>query len=230
MKKLFAVFICLFAISFCFAKTEKLSPEEESELKIVYTKFTKASSVEDKAKYCFNPDLSKMRESWSENLVYTPKKFGTIYYNPTYKVYCLIELIKVNSLFTSEIGRFAYFKKSKGEYKIDWDAWVCYNELSFDDFRTIKPAVPVEFRCLVVKSDYSRANLTGYSTYTILNGNAKWEISAVAKNDGIGGKLNEMYNVSNEGKFLRLKIKYDNNLDDYVITDVIQKWWSEWLR
>lgn len=227
MKKLFAILICLFSIYFCFA--DKVPPEIEGELKVIYTKFTKASTVEEKAKYCLNPDLNKMRESWKDNKGYVPNKFGTCFYDSKHKVYGLIEMVQVNQLDMKEMGKFAYFKKVKNAYKLDWDAWICYNELTLKEFQSIKPEYPVEFRCFITKSNYTPAEWGNYDTYRIMNELGGWEFFAVASKNGVEKTLSEKVK-KNEGKFFILKIKYDSTLKTYVITDVVQQWWTTLLK
>lgn len=226
MKKLLALFICLFSVTFVFA--EKCSEEIKQQLIDVYTKYAEGTTVDTRAKYCLNPDLEKMEKYYSgKTFGYTPKKFGTCEYYPDRDLYLLTELVEGrNAIRVVEIPRYGFFKKEKGEFKLDWDAIVAYNPITLKKYNVSKSEDEIEFRCFISMTENYYSNMNDYYAFTVRDESTNYIFNAYGAKKGAGGELFDLFD-GNETRPLIVKIKYNAYVDKYIITEFVQKQWSK---
>lgn len=226
MKKLITILACLLSVNFIFA--EKCSEEVKQKLIEVYTKYTEATTAEARSEYCINPDVPKMEKFWGDSsLGYTPTKFGDCEYYPDRDIYLLVEKREGKNAFrTVEIPRYAFFKKIKGEYKIDWDALVAWNKISLTKYNVSKPEGEYEFRCFVSMTENIYSSMKNYYAFSIRDENTNYIFEAYGDKKGAGGELFDIF-YGNETRPLILKIQYDSYSDNFIITEFVQRQWTK---
>lgn len=145
-------------------------------------------------------------------------KFQEVTKGDNYIVY----FVQMNYSNTNSVQQFVLVREDN-EYKIDWEASVPYNEMSWAEFKASKPKSPVKFRAILNLGDYynyefinkendywsidlSEIDFNNINGYKVLN------IQGYVKKDSEAGK--KLFEYLKDGKMkvaiIELKYPYKN--------------------
>lgn len=205
--------------------------------------YVEAPTWEDRLKYILHPDeeKSKMEEYYKD---YKPIS-GTINYNykevtkdDNYIVYFVQKTYQDKN---TDSQCFVLVKENN-IYKIDWEASVVYNEMSWAEFKASKPSSPVKFRTLLQLDDYYNYGFRDKSNdywsislseidFNNINGYKVLNMNGYVKKDSEAGK--KLYEYLKDGKMkvsiVELKYPYNSegNNNCVEISNIINKGISE---
>lgn len=239
---LFIALIFLLSTSFtgCANTSEKPTPEN------IIKSYIEVSTWEDKLKYVLHPDdeKSKMEKYYKDFKPVSGKikyDFKEINKYDSYTA-CFTQITYPDNSSTNV--QYILIKEND-TYKIDWEASVVYNEMSWAEFKASKPKNPLKFRaCLKLDSyynyefknkenDYWSINLSEIN-FNSFDGSNLLNIYGYVKKDSEAGKKLFEYLKDGKTKIAIIELKYphtnENNSNCVEISNLITIGISENLQ
>lgn len=115
--------------------------------------FMEATSIQDLLPLVRNPDLAegRMKKFYPDGKITAPGMSG---FNITNRVLRMGPIIGVMVRDRDFVSKPLYFFESPSEIKIDWESWVGWSEVSWEDFLATKPQAPKLFRVTLSAVQY----------------------------------------------------------------------------
>jgi hypothetical protein len=222
------VLLIVLSVSNIYSQVSKADREKMIE---IYTLYAEAKTGTEALEYIRNPEDHRKifyeRYATGKNF-YTPIRFGNcLLASQTKGIYALEEYVSANrGTQNIEILQYRYFLKIKNQFKIDWDASVCYNEMTFPRFIALKDGKEVNMRCYATLVDSTYDN---YFAFGIRDNLTNYQFTAYTKNDSdLGIELLE-YLENGDTRPVILRLKYTNDLSRYsknvFITEFVNMGW-----
>jgi hypothetical protein len=200
---------------------KKLAEEAES----AFSGFLEAKTIDEKVKFVRDAErVRPLMESYYANRdvgdsFRTVKKIESVYKN-----FAMSEIVM--SDFSEKV---IAAERVRNEFKVDWESFVGYSEMSFSEFMEKKPTLPVLFRVKSAGADYFNYGYEQKDYYCI----SLEEISTQTVIYGYVGKKSELAERMTQNRedlfgmqVLKLKYPEDVVADNMVlIDDFVQRGW-----
>jgi hypothetical protein len=214
-------FFCFSRLGFC-----QVPESTKQEIINVYVAYAESKSANERLRFVKDENIIReilVKYYADRTIGYTPKRFGGC----TEKdgVYTLVEYMEATQMGRAiEIPQSRYFVKTGNEFKLDWEASVCYNSISWAEFTATKSITPIAMRCAVALGESRYDEYWGIKIYDSVP-NYKF-IAYIEKDTEYARELFELLKDGRTYKVI-LEFKYVNGnyLKEVLITDFIQRGW-----
>jgi len=210
------------------------APSLAVEVDTVTKNFLTAKTVEEMLRWVRLPEQTAPKvEKWLAGEAYKPPGLSEMLGEYRYGVEKGREVIAVPVRTGDYEQRDLMLVREPGGLRADWEAWVAWSEMSWEQFRQEKPQEPKAFRVVVTESDYFNF---------LFKDEAKWSGYRLTSLDGVqsifgyaarGTELNSQLGVlisPGTKKLFLLRLKYppDARVDNQVeIVDLISESWVD---
>lgn len=123
-------------------------------------------------------------------------------------------------------------RRSQDGYRVDWESWVGYSEMTWEEIRELRPVKPVTFRVLCSAVQYYNYGFTDESewiSYRLQSPDRKQALFGYAARPSEEAKRLLRYG-DEEGKprafILRIRFAEDSGPDQVIIDEVVSTGWS----
>jgi hypothetical protein len=184
--------------------------------------FMEATSIEELLPLVRNPDLAegRMKKFYPDGKV---TALGMSSFNTTTRVSRMGSIVGVMVRTRDFAGKPLYFSESPSGIKIDWESWVGWSEVSWNDFVVIKPRTPKLFRVTLSAVQYYNFFFTDekkWQSYRIESPDRKHSIYGyVERNSPLDVKLRPPVGMKQTSLTLALRFPEDASSSNQVIID-----------
>lgn len=212
------------------ARNQVVSPPMvEGELVPVYRKFLSAKTMEDMAEFVLHPEITlpRMKEFYAEGFSSVP--FKSIVWSPfNHRDGDWITI----AIEDSDFEQRAISAKNEDGWKIDWESWVGWSEMTWKELREKRPQTAKRFRVKVgdvVYYNFSFMEESKWNSYLLQSPDGQSSVYGYVPR---GGELDAMLQ-QNDVDILRhflLKLKFPDGApsdNQVVIEEVITKGWLD---
>ncbi len=186
--------------------------------------FLNAATLEEKASYIRNSDqlIPVMKKYYTGMGGYQPDGFREVVRGKALKVKSDKVIVRVvtNDFSELPIG----LKKEEGSWRVDWESWVAYSEMSAEDIIRKRPRKPTLVRIAaenISYYNYGYSNDNKYTSYRLsFRGDHPVLWGYVQKNSKLGVKMAALFsNTSLKNLTLRVHCEPRSKGRDQVIID-----------
>jgi hypothetical protein len=236
------VFFIMFLVASIYTTAfSQVSDEIKQELIKIYTSYAQSKKGSDRLQYIRNPQEYKSifeNRYGDRDVSFTPIKFGKANnilsgnskndaYTPNLDIYVLEEIVEGNQGGkTVEVIQYRYFVKTGNNYKMDWEATVCYNPITLSRFKVLEDGQIATFRCY---ANLSSNDYDGYFSIGIRDEATNYQFTAYIKKDSEDGLALMEYLEEGSARPVILEMKYVDTITRYgkkaLITKFVNKGW-----
>jgi len=207
------------------------SPKDEEKLKAYLDKLWAAGTVDELIPLCrpTNGLKEKMVNFYKGNEV-TTKKLREITGSSNYsRMPGFITFSAETTDYDVEQGVIEYVD---GVFKLDWESYVAYSEMSWKELKRLKPTDPVTLRLIVSKTDYYNNEFrdeTKWQSLGLANPHEKEEVlhAYVKKNSAVEQEVTN-FGMSADGYAVTVKAHFPKDAtsdNQIIISDVVNDSW-----
>ncbi|MEI6176283.1 MAG: hypothetical protein WCS43_05275, partial [Verrucomicrobiota bacterium] len=185
-------------------------------------KFMEAISIEELLPLVRNPNVAegRMKKFYPDGKVTAP---GMSSFNTTTRVFRTGSIIGVMVRNKDFVGKPLYFFESPSGIKIDWESWVGWSEVSWDDLVVTKPRTPKLFRVTLSAVQYYNfffADEQRWQSYRIESPDRKHSVYGyVERNSPLDARLRLPVGMKQASLTLALRFPEDALSSNQVIID-----------
>lgn len=192
--------------------------------------FLEATEVSQILPLIYNPERAepRLRKSWPDGKI-TPQPFNSVTAELDFSADGNLAGVSV------DIGKLAkrrmVFLKSSDGWKIYWEFWANWSEMSWDDFRSSKPTTPVVFRVILNDVAYYNFNFTDdkkWQSFRLTSPDSEQSIHAYAER---GTEAHRRLSIREDAKnvplMLALRFPEGGARDQVVIDRIMAEGWIE---
>jgi hypothetical protein len=219
--------ICDFAIS-------QVSDDIRQELINLYTQYAQSKSATERLQYIRSPE--SYREIFAtrygdRDVSYTPIRFGKAgrpITNSTLDVYSLEEYMSANQGGrTVEVVQYRQFVKIGNNYKIDWEASVCYNPVTLTRFKALQDGQIATIRCY---ASLTNSSYDDYFAFSLRDEATNYQFTAYIRKNSEDGLSLMDFLERGDARPVVLEMKYVDNISRYNKEVIINKFISRgWI-
>lgn len=186
--------------------------------------FMEATSIQDLLPLVRNPDLAedRIKKFYPGGKIDAP---GISAFNTTSRVLRIGTIIAVMVRNRDFVTKPLYFFETPSGIKIDWESWVGWSEVSWDDFKAAKPQNPKLFRVSLSVVQYYNFSFTDeqrWQSYRIKSPDSKHSIYGyVERNSPLNARLQSSGGMRQIALTLALRFPVDASSPNQVIIDNI---------
>ncbi len=207
------------------------SSEDTENLKVFLNNMFAAETVDELLKYCRpTKDLREKMVKFYKGEIVDTKKIKNIKRSDNYnRKPGFITFSAFTTDYEIEQGVIEY---DGGIFKLDWESYTAYSEMTWKQMKLLKPTDPVVLRLIVKEADYYNNEFvdeTKWQSISIANPHEKEEVlhGYVKKDSAVEQKVTN-FGMSKEGYTVTVKAHFPENPstdNQIIISDVINDSW-----
>jgi hypothetical protein len=207
----------------------KIDPNFITEAEELAGKFLSAQSVEELRGLVRNPDVTipRIMKLHPDGKI----DMGGLHdFNPTEQISKSGEFISVSVRTKDFADRTMIFAETPEGIRIDWESWVAWCEMGWEEFMAAKPTTETLFRVKLNKTNYYNFNFTDekkWKSYILLSYDETQRIYGYVENDSQTAK-EIAESLGPKDSFFTLSLKFSKNAEtnnQVIIERVISDGW-----
>ncbi len=206
------------------------NPEDRKKLENFLEKFLAAESVDDLIPYVVNVESLREKmiayyggEKIKQSKLIEAKQTGDLGLHPGYII----------TTFEDQDFKMqrALIKYDDGAFKLDWESYVGYSEISWEEMKRLKPVQPFTMRVVLSVKDFYLYDFSDeklWQSVSLTNPNVDVTMYGYVKRGSAVEQLVSNFGMTTANYYLTVKARYPENAtrdDQFEIVEVISNSW-----